>query len=256
LEALRRQNIESLIVRELILTDALEAGYEVPKQHLDEHIASLIATNYYGDSNLLLKVLAQQGRTVEQLREDIRGHDLIVATRHKKTSDIPAPTNEQIEAYYTKHQTNYWQPEAVRVSMLVLPLSPTNPPVTPDSQRRLAQEIRNRLVSGLDLADVAKLYRERARAHSAKPEWFERGTLRKELDQAVFAVKPGDLSEVIETGDYLYMLQVRDRRPARLQPLAEVKNEIKSHLENQAKEASERDWIAELRSKAVIRRFP
>ncbi len=255
LEAVRRDTIERLIDRELIFFDAIEAGYDISREYVDEHIASLIRTNYHGDSNVFLKVLAQEGKTVEQLREDFRRQELVLAARHKKIGN-PAPTDEQIQQYYLAHETNYWQPEAVQVSLIVLPLSPTNAIGNSESQRKLARVIRERVLAGGDFASEAKLHSQRKPKSEDGSEWFDRGSLRKELDEAAFALKPGDVSEVIEAGDYLYILQLRDRRPARLKSLAEVQNEIRKHLRRQAQETIERDWTATLRSKAVIRRFP
>ena len=43
--------------------------------------------------------------------------------------------------------------------------------------------------------------------------WVERSVLRKDLADAAFALKPGQVSDVIDTPESVYLMLVEDKRP-------------------------------------------
>ena len=52
-----------------------------------------------------------------------------------------------------------------------------------------------------------------------------------------------------------YLMQVEDRRPARVRPLSEVRADIEKDLQAQERARLRRRWIDRLLAKAYVRRF-
>lgn len=270
------ETLESLINDELILADAEAAGRQVPQEHFDRYIEGLIQSKYFGDSNLFLKALTAQDTTVDELRERHCQNDLVAAARREKVANIPPPRQAQIEQYYLSHERDFWVEESVRLSVILLTRSPASNPAVVELQRKLAPELlaRNpangptavqlqrgvaaellaRLKKGADFAEVAKAYSEGShRRDGGDYGWIERPALRKELADVAFSLKPGELSEVIETAEELFILRVADRRPAALKPLADVTEEIRKTLQTQERSAVVKQWLDKLRAKTFIR---
>ena len=85
--------------------------------------------------------------------------------------------------------------------------------------------------------------------------WVERRVLRKELAEPAFALKPGELSEVIETPEAIYLMLVEDQRKAHRRPLAEVRSEIERVLLTEEQNRLRRQYIDKLKKKTYVRYF-
>jgi parvulin-like peptidyl-prolyl isomerase/tetratricopeptide (TPR) repeat protein len=254
---LREQCLEGLIAGELILAYALENGAEIPKSHLDEFIERTIANSYNGDSNLLVRALAQKGLTVAKLRELHRDADLVQAASRDITNSVTPPTTGEIEEYYSAHRTNFWDEESIELSYIVINAIPTNQEVQAVAPRSRANQIRARIADGADFAEEADLHSDVNRSRNGGYfGWAKRGILRKELDEAAFSMKKGELSAVIEAGDAFYILRVNGRRPGAVRPLAAVQEEIRTALLAKKSLTTQESWLARLRMNAVILRPP
>jgi peptidyl-prolyl cis-trans isomerase SurA len=254
--ALQVEALDELVNNELILAEATEAGQQVSPEHLDGYIEDLIQTRYFGDSNVFFRLLAVVGTTVEELREKHRQSDVVAAAVRERLSELPSPTGGQIEQYYRSHEKEFRVEESVRLSIITLLKKPIDTRSTVESQRELAAELLAILKAGRDFAEVATVYSQGSqRQKGGDFGWVERPVLRKELADVAFLLKPGELSEVIETAEELYILRVADRRPGALKPLADVTENIRKTLEVRDRGAAMKRWLDGLRAKTFIRYF-
>lgn len=125
-----------------------------------------------------------------------------------------------------------------------------------DARRKLAEEILAKLDAGDSFDSLARVYSEGKEAREGGDwGWLDRGVLRKELDEIAFTLKPGEHSQVIETAEGCYILQVDDVKPAYIKPLAEVRGEIEKILLQLQRTKMQEQWVKDLRAKAYIRFF-
>jgi parvulin-like peptidyl-prolyl isomerase len=99
--------------------------------------------------------------------------------------------------------------------------------------------------------DFVALARERSLDLATKDnggdlDWFPRGVVAPELENAAFALQPGGISEPISVGEGFHILQVVEREAAR--PLSP---DMQLLLQQDRFD----QWLEELRAKAVIERF-
>ena len=226
------------------------------KEHLDQYVEDLIQKNYSGDSNVFLKTLAAHDTTVEEFRERHRQSDLVAAARREKAGNLPPPTTEQIEQYYHSHEKEFLVEESVKLGLIVINKNPTNGLTALEAQKKDAAATHTRLVAGADFAAEAKLHSQSAQAQQGGDwGWVERNVLRKELEDVAFSLKPGGLSEVIETESAWYIIRVADRRQGAPKPMADVREDIGKTLEMQQRSAVFKHWLDELRAKAFLRYY-
>jgi parvulin-like peptidyl-prolyl isomerase len=67
-----------------------------------------------------------------------------------------------------------------------------------------------------------------------------------------FALKTGDISDVVTTQFGLHIIKVTDRKPAGTVPLEEVSAQVKKFLSEQKKQQLAQAFIAQVRQKAEI----
>jgi hypothetical protein len=134
--------------------------------------------------------------------------------------------------------------------------APTPPPAPVDPRRKLGEEIVAKLDGGASFESMARLYSEGKEAKAGGDwGWIGHDVLRKELNEVAFTLKAGQHSQLIETAEGYYILQVDDVKPAHLRPLSEVRDDIEKILLQQQRTKMQENWVKDLRAKAYIRLF-
>jgi parvulin-like peptidyl-prolyl isomerase len=77
-----------------------------------------------------------------------------------------------------------------------------------------------------------------------------------EFEEAAFKLKPGELSGLVQTQFGYHILQGVEHRDARRVPLAEAKDEIKTKLGEERKDAALTAWLAEQKKAAKVTYAP
>lgn len=111
-----------------------------------------------------------------------------------------------------------------------------------------AQQILTMLQQGSDFAALAREYSLdlASKDNGGDLGWFPRGLVPPELENAAFALQPGQVSGVVQLGEGYHVIQVVERDAAH--PLSpEVQLDLKLAMFEQ--------WLEELRVSAVIERF-
>jgi peptidyl-prolyl cis-trans isomerase C len=82
--------------------------------------------------------------------------------------------------------------------------------------------------------------------------YFPRGQMVDEFDEVVFAMRPGETSDVFRTPFGFHIARMIDRRPAGARPLPEVKDEIEEMLFRHKLRRAVDDLLDRLQAKADI----
>lgn len=252
------ESLERLLERQLILHEFTTAGYSVPETVIEEYMEERIRARYR-DRVTFTKSLQEEGLTREKFRQQMREQFIVEQMRIKNISGEIIISPHKIESYYRAHTNEYKLDDEVKLRMIVL-----NKPVAGDAApvRKLAEEITRKIKEGAAFAEMAAVYSE-GRQGREGGDWgwvqkFDRDgalVLRKELADVAFALKPGELSGVIETPEVNYLMLVEDKRPAHVKALNEVRGEIEKNMLTQERERIQKNWIDRLKQKTFIRYF-
>jgi parvulin-like peptidyl-prolyl isomerase len=250
--------LEQLIERQLILRDFDVEGYRLPDSVVDELVQNDIR-DHFGDRITLMKTLQAQGQTFEKFRQQVRNQYIITALRQKNMSpDKIIISPYKVETYYLAHQDDFKVEDEIKLRMIVL-----NKTSADDTNTlSLANEILAKIKEGATFQEMASIYSQGSQRNQGGDwGWIERAKLRKELAEAALLLKPGQVSDVIETpgttetpGAY-YIMLVEDKHPAHVKPLKDVRDEIEVTLRTQMQKQIEQQWIAQLKRKTFIRLF-
>src|SRR5262249_41898933 len=85
--------------------------------------------------------------------------------------------------------------------------------------------------AGTNFADLAKKYSEDPGSKDTGGEYtFPRGKMVKPFEDAAFTLKPGEISEIIETQYGFHIIKVSEKMPAKKVDFDKVKEGIRDHL--------------------------
>jgi len=244
-------SLEQLVERQLILCDFDAEGYKLPDSVVDQLVQDRIHERF-GDRVTLMKTLQAEGGTFEQFRKEVREQYIVSALRNKNISQEIVISPYKVENYYLAHQDDFKIEDEIKLRMIVLNKSSADDTNT----LNIAREIETKIKEGAAFQEMAAVYSQGSQQHQGGDwGWVERSVLRKELAAAAATLKPGEVSDVIETPQADYLMLVEQTRPAHVKPLNEIRDDIEKTLRTQEQARLEKQWIEDLKKKTFIRYF-
>jgi len=140
-----------------------------------------------------------------------------------------------IEAFYKQNLQQYQTPAQVRASHILIKLEGKDE----KQAQALAEDVAKKAKAGADFAALAKQYSEddSNKANGGDLDYFGRGRMVAEFEQAAFAMKPGEISNPVKTAFGYHIIKVVDSKPDTTRPVAEVRSEIEEQLKWQKAQA-------------------
>lgn len=180
-----------------------------------------------------------QERYETALRLEVEGDRILARPLLYDEVRRKAFPEEAIAAHYEENRESYYQPEQVRLSHIVVTPAPVaeygevwnlsgDDASDEEEARAKIRALRERIEAGEAFAEVARQFSEDATARvGGDLGYFTRGGgLRPAVEEAAFALPPGELSEVIETDAGFHILLVEEHLEERQLTLDEVRGSI------------------------------
>ena len=119
-------------------------------------------------------------------------------------------------------------------------------------------EIGNQIIYGANLAAIAKKHSDGFRAsNGGQHDWTGKGALvLKEIDEAIFTLPIGELSDIIESRDGFHIVRVLDRNEASYTPFTEAQVEIKKRIKNDKTNEAFQKHLETIRARTPVEYFP
>jgi len=201
----------------------------------------------------LINELAKENSSIEAYKKELKDHLLRMKFLRREIKSRLAVSEEEIGDYYTKHREAYEGKEAVRIRQILI-LFPKNS--NQNIKAKLREEmnaIHKRLQNGEPFDALAAQYsQEPAAAAGGDIGYIEKGSMLPVVDSVAFSLKKDEISEVIESPLGFHIIKVVDKRGAGIKPIASVREEIKTKIEQEKMDKKYEEWIKDLRSKAII----
>jgi len=144
----------------------------------------------------------------------------------------------KIEEYYQQNLDKYQVPEQRHARHILFKVNQDDSEQRRKEQAQKAEEVLKLARSGDDFATLARQYSEGPTKDSGGDlGFFSKAQMVPAFSQAVFSMKPGQISDVVETQFGYHIIQLEEIKPARTKPLSEVKAEITSTLQQKEAES-------------------
>ncbi len=220
----------------------------------------------------LEKAAEAQGASYEDFKQNLRNQIITQHVIGQEVGQHMLVSKEEMRKFYDQHRSEMDLPEQVRLSeILIAPKTPAQPapsadatkpepPSEADTEAALAaamakaQDILDQIHKGAQFADLAKKYSDGPSAKDGGDlgSNFKRGELAKELEDKVFALKAGEVTDVIRTKQGYVILQVVEHQKAGIPTYKEVEPRIQDALYMQKLQPALRAYLTKLREDAYI----
>lgn len=256
LSTLRSTALDSLVDRELVLAEFKRMGAAIKSQWVDDDINSIVRESYKGNRDAFVKDLAQSGMTLKKFREMREKMMIVQAMRGRQASEQPPATPKEVEDYYKKNVARWRKGDMIKISTITIAKFSGEATATPETQRKLAEEIRSKLARGADFATTAKTYSQDSHAADGGAwDWMGREQMKPSIANVAFNLKTGGLSEVINDEAAYIILTCDAIKYGTPKPMGEVRDEIEKAVSAEKSKEIIDKWMENLRKKAVIKKF-
>ncbi|MGH9554654.1 MAG: peptidylprolyl isomerase [Terriglobales bacterium] len=212
----------------------------------------------------LERAAAAQGVSYEDFKENVRGNIITQQVIGKEVGGRIQITQEEAHAYYEEHKKEFEQPEQVRLSEILVSTQASPPPggsdpaPQPDAQalaaaEQKARELLAQIRGGASFEEIAqKNSNGPTAAQGGDLGYFKRGVLAAELENATFAMKAGDVSDVTRTRQGFIVLKVTEHHTAGTPPQKEIEPQIMERIYYSKMQPALRVFLTRLREEAYI----
>lgn len=257
LEKLVEKAQEQAIGAKLLLARAEQLEMPVDEKAIDAQIAQIV--QQVGGRDNFAKALAQQKMSEDDLRKQVMKGCRVDALVQQACREVADPTEKDVEAYYTAHKADFVTPPQVLAQHILVKTEGLDEGDKADALAQI-REIRARIVGAGDAGEVGQAFCNEAKEHSDCPSgaqggslgWFGPGMMVPEFDKAAFAMKCGEVSDVIETQFGYHIILKTDEKGGGPQTLVDVADQIRDLLRHEARGRAMDVFVAELREKAKI----
>jgi peptidyl-prolyl cis-trans isomerase SurA len=215
----------------------------------------------------LEKAASQQGVSYEDFKQNLRNQIITQQVIGREVGAKVQVTKEELQQFYDSHKKELERPETVSLSEILISTQkpapkpdPQNqaPPSSSDEQvleaaQKKADDVLAMIRKGDKFEDAAKKYSDGPSAEQGGDLGeFKRGTLAKELEDRTFAMKPGEVTDVIRTKQGFVILKVTEHTQAGVPPLKDVEQNIQEAIYYQKLQPALREYLTKLREQAYI----
>jgi peptidyl-prolyl cis-trans isomerase C len=254
LAELRKGVLENLIDQELLYQQSQKRGIKLDdaavqaqltkiKERFPTEEAFKSTMRKMGLSESIIEFQLERGMAIKKLIETEFAEEATVSEKEAKS-------------YYDRHPDFFRKPEQVHASHILIKVDAEAEKSKKNEARKKIAGIQKRVKQGEDFAVLAKKFSQDPSSEKGGDlGYFERGQMVKPFEDAAFALKPGEVSDIVETRFGYHLIQVVDRKPETTIAYDDVKKRIEEYLKNIKVKEAVKPYLEKLKSNSTVERL-
>ncbi len=220
--------LETFIERRVVLGDSNKKNIKADDEEIKQAL-SMYEQQYGGEENFK-NALEQNGVSIDEFKEELE----YVSIHQKHAEDfmenVEIP-DEEAKKYFEENKDEFI---AVRASHILL------------ETEEKGKEILEKIDKGEDFKTLAteESTDEGSAQNGGDLNYFKKGKMVKEFEDAAFKLKPGEVSDLVKSQHGYHIIKVEDR--------IEEYNDLKDEVLQVLKDAKYEEYIEELKEKAKV----
>lgn len=232
----REKLLDMLIDEKLQMKKASELGIAVTDEEVNIEIEN--AKKYFDTEDKFNEFLKGQSMDLDYFKQSVK-KEITINKIVEKLTDKVAVTDEEVKAYYDTHQDEFI---SVKASQILL------------DTKEEAEKMLQRAKAGENFNELAKQNSKdpSAKENSGELGYFRHGDMVEPFEKAAFAMKPGEISDVVQTDFGFHIIKLED---SKLDKLEDVKEQLKGSMLSDKKSGEYEKLLEEMRKNAKIEKF-
>jgi peptidyl-prolyl cis-trans isomerase SurA len=230
LEALRKQVVQSIIDEEILVQQAQrDTTIKVTDQEIADGVdqqVRKVRDNFQSEVDYRSELKKAGFLTPEEYRRWLTDQQRRAAFQNRlieklrgdgKLKPVP-PTEQEMRSYFDDQKGNLGSRPAT-ISFRQIIITPQASPAAKAAARAKADSILLELRRGADFATAAKRFSQDpgSKDQGGSLNWFRRGVMVPEFERVAFTLKPGVVSDPVESPFGFHLIQVERVQPGEVQ---------------------------------------
>ena len=251
-DTVREEVTKQLVNREILYQASLKYPVKDLQKKVEEEVQKL--QTGAPSPEAFQEKLKANSMTEKDLKELI-GKQLTIRN-YVETQIVPKLKTSEADAkkFYDENKERFKTPEQMKASHLLVRVDPKAKPADKEKALAKARDLQKRAAKG---EDFAKLARENSEDPGSAKNGGDLGFFAREqmvppFANAAFALKDGQVSEVVETPFGYHVIKAGPKKAAELQSFSDVKAKLIDYLKAKAIDEAITRKVDELRKAATI----
>lgn len=246
--------LKKMLEEKVILDEAKKRGMEISEAETDRLVEEFRKNGSMSQEDME-RELRKEGLDMSGYRKLLKNRLMALRLIETEVDSKVIVTEKEVEDFYKINEKEFLTgPEKAVLKAIFLKLNEDATVTEITDLKRKALRITAQMEQGERFETLVRQYADdRLKSEDGKWGEFEKGTLIPLLDEKVFSMKAGEVSEPLWVRDGVYILKLEGKIGGTIRPLKEVGAEIGRYLRGQKKERLFNEWMKTLWEKASIK---
>ena len=255
---LKYEVLQNLIGTELLYQESQKSGIKVEEKEINETYEVQKQKAQFKTDAEFDEALKKSNKTMAAYRAEIKQGLAIDYFVKNKFTDITTVSDSEAKKYYDDNPGYFQQPAQLRASHIMIRVASNADQTKKDEARKKIEEVMKRVKTGEDFAALAREVSEDtdSKNNGGDLNYFSKGQSPQSFEDAAFALKKGEISDIVKTDSGYHIIKVTDKTDAKKISYEESKNDIVTSLKNSKVNSAVSNYIIGLKNKSNIQTFP
>jgi len=252
--SMREKVIDSLINRELLLQQSKAKGITTNESDIDNSIDQIKRRLEAGQS--FESLMVEMGITMETMRTQVGQASAIQKLLEVEVYPQAIVSEKDSRIFFENNPQYFKKPEEVKASHILIQVAPDASDEEKLAAREKIEDIQKKIATGDDFANLARQYSEGpSSTNGGDLGYFDRKKMVKPFSDAAFELKPGQVSNIVETRFGFHLIKVYDKKAKSTYEFEDIKGRLGEILQQQKIQEETVRYLEVLRRTANVKRM-
>ncbi len=249
----REKLLNQLVEDRLAYQEAKNQKIEIDEAIIDKDIDDL--KKRFKKEGDLEDMLGKDGLNLKTMRDRIRRQAMIRQLQDREIRARVVVSPIEVEAYYNEHPEEFSGTEKIRVRSFTIKKDDTarEKGLKDETSRTKIEDIRKKILSGENFGELAKKFSEDTNAaNEGMGDWMEHGSMIPIIDEVIFNLKQGEISQVIESPMGYHLFRVEEKQQKYHLTLEQAREQVYARIYQKKSQDRFQEWMKDLKRNAYI----
>jgi peptidyl-prolyl cis-trans isomerase C len=249
--AMKEKILDGMIGREILKQEAAKQGIKADEAEVASQLDAL--KKKFGSEEEFKTALTKMNVTEDTIKSQFTSELALRKLIEKDVADKITLGPDEAKDFYDKNPEIFKTPEMIRASHILVKVDQGTSPEDKAKALEKIKAIQKRIQGGEDFAVVAKEVSDcPSKENGGDLDFFQRGQMVGPFEDTAFTLKPGQVSDIVETEYGYHLIKLTDKKDAGVMAFEEMKPRIEQHVKSEKVAQQLALYVDQLKTTAKI----